>query len=108
MPLRCGIADVQAVLTPDAALADLAGIPEDVPLAVVSDFNLKATMNGLQLLREVRGRRPDAYRVLFSGYSKEQLGSLEEGGGADAFLEKPLMLDDLIQPLTKLLDERFS
>lgn len=107
MPLRAGVAEVQGALTPEAALADLASVPESEAVAVVSDFNLKAVMNGLQLLREVRNRRPDAYRVLFSGYSKEQLGSLEEGGGADAFLEKPLLLDDLIRPLAKLLDDRF-
>lgn len=106
MRIRATVVDVQAALTPEAALADLDRLPEQ-PLVVVSDFNLKSTMNGLQLLREVHQRRPDAYRVLFSGYSREQLGALDEGGGADAFLEKPLMLDDLIRPLTQLLDQRF-
>ena len=107
MEVGPGVGEVVAAQTPEAALAELKAAPEG-PLAVVSDFNLKAAMNGLQLLREVRAQRPDAYRVLFSGYSKEQLGALEEGGDADAFLEKPLMLDDLIRPLTKLLNDRFS
>lgn len=93
--------------TPEAALDELKRLPEG-PLAVVSDFNLKATMNGLQLLRAVRALRPDALRVLFSGYSLEQLGDVQQGGDADAFLEKPLILDQLITPLSALITARLA
>lgn len=93
--------------TPDAALDEIKRLP-DGPLAVVSDFNLKAPMNGLQLLRAVRAIRPDALRVLFSGYSLEQLGDVQEGGDADAFLEKPLILDNLIEPLRELIGARLG
>lgn len=98
---------VVAAQTPDAALDEIKRLPEG-PLAVVSDFNLKAPMNGLQLLRAVRAARPDALRVLFSGYSLEQLGDVHEGGDADAFLEKPLILDDLIAPLRELIRARLA
>lgn len=98
---------VLGVRTPEEALAEVRRAPQG-PLTVVSDFNLRASKNGLQLLRELRDVRPDALRVLFSGYSIEQLGDVHQGGDADAFLEKPLMLDDLIRPLGKLIEQRFA
>lgn len=101
------VGKVIGVRTPEEALAEMARAPEG-PLAIVTDFNLRASKNGLQLLRDVRGVRPDALRVLFSGYSLEQLGDVQGGGDADAFLEKPLMLDDLIGPLEKLIEQRFA
>jgi CheY-like chemotaxis protein len=105
MKTRVPVTRVLAAQTPDAALAVLEDIPAG-PLAVVSDFNLKAAMNGLQLLRNVRKKRPDALRFLLSGYSLQQLGDVQDGGDAHAFLEKPLMLDELIRPLARLIDER--
>lgn len=92
---------------PDNAIVELKRLPPG-PLAVLSDFNLKAPMNGLQFLGVVRELRPDALRVLFSGYSLEQLGNVQENGDAHAFLEKPLLLDDLVRPLERLIDDRLG
>ena len=89
---------VLTAATPQAALEAL-DKADPGPLAVVSDFNLKATLNGLQLLGEVRQRRPDAVRILFSGYSSEQIGDVVGGGAAHAFLEKPLRIDEMMAPL---------
>lgn len=88
--------------TPEAALDEMERAGPG-PLAVLSDFNLKATMNGLQLLAAVRKRRPDAARVLFSGYSLEQIGDVASGGDAHGFVEKPLRLDEMIPPLAELV-----
>ncbi|HET6404651.1 MAG TPA: hypothetical protein VFH78_08385 [Candidatus Thermoplasmatota archaeon] len=107
MATRPRIARVRGVRTPEEAMDETLRAPAG-PLAVVSDFNLRASKNGLQLLREIRGVRPDALRVLFSGYSLEQLGDVHGGGDADAFLEKPLLLDDLIGPLQGLIERRFA
>ena len=107
MATKPAVARVLGVRTPEDALAEVTRAPPG-PLAVVSDFNLRASRNGLQLLRELRDLRPDALRVLFSGYSVEQLGDVHQGGDADAFLEKPLLLDDLIGPLAKLIEQRFA
>lgn len=107
MATKPPVAKVLGVRTPEEALVETAKAPEG-PLAIVSDFNLRASKNGLQLLHDVRNMRPDALRVLFSGYSIEQLGDVHGGGDADAFLEKPLLLDDLIRPLAKLIEERFA
>ena len=107
MKTKPPVAKVLGVRTPEEALTQTQQAPPG-PLAIVTDFNLRASKNGLQLLRDVRGVRPDALRVLFSGYSLEQLGDVHGGGDADAFLEKPLLLDDLIGPLEKLIEERFA
>jgi hypothetical protein len=85
---------VVAVRTPTEAIVEVERAPEG-PLTVVTDFNLKAAQNGLQLLAAVRA-------------SLEQLGDVHEGGDADAFLEKPLLLDDLVKPLAKLIEQRFA
>lgn len=95
------IARILTARTPDAALDALTDAVG--PLAVVSDFNLKAPMNGLQLLAEIRRLRPDAARILFSGYSEEQIGDVSGDGAAQAFFEKPLRLDDLLDPLARAI-----
>lgn len=93
--------------TPEAALGALEGA-RDGPLAVLSDFNLKASLNGLQLLAEIRRRRPDSVRVLFSGYSDTQIGDVTGGGAAHAFLEKPLRIDELMGPLADAIHSHLA
>jgi CheY-like chemotaxis protein len=105
LPADLSVQHVATALTPEAALAELSRMPAG-QLAVVSDFNLKAAMNGLQLLGRVRALRPDSLRVLVSGYSLEQLGDVQAGGDAHAFLEKPLILDELMRALESLFRER--
>lgn len=92
------VGKVLSAQTPQAALQHL-DAAEPGPLAVLSDFNLKAALNGLQLLGEIRKRRPDSVRVLFSGYSDTQIGDVTGDGAAHAFLEKPLRIDELLAPL---------
>jgi DNA-binding NarL/FixJ family response regulator len=101
------VARVLTALTPDAALAEVKAAREG-PLVVVTDFNLKAMMNGLELLSRIREARPDAVRVLFSGYSVEQLGHVATSADVDLFLEKPLLLDDLVRPLAEFLTKRLG
>lgn len=98
------VARVVTAQTPEAALDVLEKIGPG-PLAILSDFNLKATMNGLQLLAKIRERRPDAVRILFSGYSSEQIGDVSAEGAAQAFLEKPLRIDELMGPLARTIHD---
>lgn len=100
LPVRPPVGKVVTAQTPEDALAALDGLPAG-PLVVLSDFNLKASMNGLQLLAEVRKRRPDAVRILFSGYSAEQIGDVSAEGAAQSFLEKPLRIDEMLGPLAQ-------
>lgn len=93
--------------TPTEAMELVAQVPEGV-LVVLTDFNLKAATNGLQLLRQVREARPDALRILLSGYSLDQLEDIASGGDADAVIEKPIILDELLAPLAQLIEARLT
>ena len=101
------VADVRSAQTPEAALDALRAMPGG-PIAVVSDYHLKASMTGLELLRQVRDERPDAIRILFSGYGSEEIGDVGGEGAAHAFLEKPLRLDELVAPIARVIQERLS
>ncbi|HUR67678.1 MAG TPA: response regulator [Candidatus Thermoplasmatota archaeon] len=96
---------VSAVVTasgPERALRLLADAPEG-PLAIVTDFNLKAAQNGLDILRWAQKQRPASVRILISGYAAEQIGDVTAGGAAHAFVEKPLRLRDLIEEIERAL-----
>lgn len=99
LTLRGAAPRVHAALTPDAALATLDEMPD--PAIVLSDFNLKARMNGLDLLAEVGKRRPGSIRILFSGYAMDQLGDVS--AATHGFVEKPLRIRDMIDPLQRLI-----
>lgn len=107
LEVRPPVSRVITAQSPQKALQELDGVPEG-PLAVLSDFNLKADINGLQLLAEIGRRRPDAVRVLFSGYSHEQIGDVSGGGAAHAFLEKPMRIDELLPPLTDTIHRNLA
>lgn len=99
---RVPVGKVQTAATPEAALAALDAMPGRV--AVLSDFNLRAALNGLQLLAEVARRRPDAVRVLFSGYAADQIGDVGAGGIAHGFVEKPLRIREMLGPLRDIVN----
>ena len=102
LDVRPPVGRVLTAQTPEAALEQMGSAGEG-PLTVLSDFNLKASMNGLQLLAEIRRRRPDAVRVLFSGYSHEQIGDVSGDGAAQAFIEKPMRIDEMLRPLAEAI-----
>ena len=96
------VTSVDTALTPEAALHALDRLT-DKPLVVLSDFNLKAVMNGIDLLKEVQRRRPDAVRVLFSGYALDQLGDVDAGGATHGFVEKPMRIREMLPPLAGII-----
>lgn len=104
LPTRLKVSAVHTALTPDAALERIETLP-DGPLVVLSDFNLKAAMNGIQLLEAVAKLRPSAARVLFSGYDRDQIGDLGPPGIVQGFLEKPMRIQEMLAPLAALADE---
>lgn len=101
------VGKIDTAATPEAALAALEALPPG-PVAVLSDFNLRAAMNGLQLLAEVARRRPDSVRVLFSGYAADQIGDVGAGGVAHGFVEKPLRIREMLDPIRAIVDERLG
>lgn len=79
----------------------VAGMKAERPDAVLMDVHLKGGVNGLDLISQIRAddSLKDVYVVLTSGldYREESLKH-----GADDFLQKPYMPDELV----KLLDQK--
>jgi DNA-binding NtrC family response regulator len=83
--------------TPEEALR-LTRENADARLVIVSDFDLRATMTGIDVLREAERIAPRSTRILFSGHTPNEVGPTD-GRIVHAFLEKPLRLDDLLPAL---------
>lgn len=98
------IASVQTALDPETAIEAIRRAPEG-PLVVVSDFNLKAPLNGIDVLREAAKRRPESVRILISGYAADQIGDVTAGGLVHGFLEKPIRVRELYGPLAALIQQ---
>jgi signal transduction histidine kinase/ActR/RegA family two-component response regulator len=68
---------------------------------ILSDIIMPGDMNGVDLAREVRGRRPDLPVVLMSGYSGQQTAAPDF-----PMLRKPFHAEDLDRALGAALGER--
>lgn len=68
---------------------------------VVSDVRMPH-MDGLELLRAVRGLEPTAAVVLVTGYDDEEMLKQVRESGADYVLSKPFRLDDLKRIVTRI------
>lgn len=92
-----GFTVIQAgdVLTAEALLAT---IQAEQPDAILLDVHLRSNVNGVDLLREMRGipGLPKTRVVMTSGMAMEEQCM---AAGADDFLLKPFMPDELIQKL---------
>lgn len=86
--------EVLATASPDDFMQDLRA---QAPDAVLIDVNLRDA-NGLELLDQIRSQDElkDLFVVLTSGLD---FGRESEQRGADAFLMKPYMPEDLVQLL---------
>jgi DNA-binding NtrC family response regulator len=70
---------------------------------VITDIRMPE-LDGIDLLREVKTRRPDTPVVLITGFASIST-SFEAGRlGADAYLEKPIDIHDLRRKVTALLE----
>lgn len=88
--------------TPQEALTLLESLQART-LVVLSDYDLKADLNGVQLLERVAEVRPETIRLLFSGHPRERLQQHIEHAPIHAFFEKPMRLQELVQPLAAVL-----
>lgn len=72
-------------------------------LVVVLDLKL-GTVNGVDVLKEIRARYPGKPVVLVTGYRQEMGGSIEEArkNGAYTCLYKPLEMDDLFRVIEEI------
>ncbi|UCD16992.1 MAG: response regulator [Candidatus Zixiibacteriota bacterium] len=69
---------------------------------VITDMRMPK-MSGLELLQEIKERRPDIPVVLISGYSVDEVDSDIVKNKADGFLNKPFMMSDIEGLLADLL-----
>jgi two-component system C4-dicarboxylate transport response regulator DctD len=75
---------------------------------VIADVRLTGMhgREGLELLRFVRQQCPDAKVIVMTAHGDDHLERDARRRGADAFLEKPLPLSDLLLEVHRLLMDR--
>jgi DNA-binding NtrC family response regulator len=69
---------------------------------VITDMRMPR-MSGLELLQNIKERKPKLPVVLISGYSVDEVGSDIVKNNADGFLNKPFMMADIERLLSELL-----
>ena len=84
--------DILLVTSADAALAELD--QRQVPL-VITDYHLVASMNGLKLTSAIRQRSPETRIVLITAYATGEMEEAAAAEGADFYLPKPFLFEDL-------------
>jgi response regulator RpfG family c-di-GMP phosphodiesterase len=83
------------ILTAGSAAAALEVVDAEPVEAVIADF-MMPEMDGIRLLAEVRRRRPEATRILLTGYAdKENAIRAINEAGLYYYLEKPWSNDQL-------------
>ena len=83
------------------ALGQLATEIEPTLIAVLSDINMPG-MDGLQLLTEIKQRRPDLPVVMVTAYGDDERRRRADELGASEFITKPVDFDLLKEQLRQL------
>ncbi|HET6404053.1 MAG TPA: response regulator [Candidatus Thermoplasmatota archaeon] len=82
----------------------LARISAECPDVVLSDYDLRDTMNGVRLLEQVGARCPGTVRVLFSGHAPEEIGTDLDNKSLHGFIEKPMRIEEMLEPFRTLVE----
>ena len=85
------------------ALDKLAAGIEPPLIVILSDINMPA-MDGLELLREIKTRRPDLPVMMVTAYGDDERRRLAGECGAAEFITKPVDFDFLKTKLRNLSD----
>ena len=83
-------------------LAALAAVPPGLPVVVFADLAMPG-MDGLEVLRLVAARRPEAHRVLISGHPVAYLERAAAAAGVANVLSKPVQREELLAMVAILL-----
>ena len=83
------------------ALDKLATGIEPQPIVILSDINMPV-MDGLELLREIKTRRPDLPVMMVTAYGDDERRRLAGDYGAAEFISKPVDFDLLKTQLRDL------
>jgi two-component system response regulator (stage 0 sporulation protein F) len=73
---------------------------------VILDYNLGnlSGMTGLDVLKEMKAVNPNVKSILITAYSDSKIKNLAKEAGVNAFINKPFMLDDILDAVSKLTD----
>ena len=85
----------------EAALSQLSNGIEPTLIAVLSDINMPG-MDGLQLLAEIKQRRPDLAVVMVTAYGDDERRRRAAHHGAAEFITKPVNFEHLKAQLRQL------
>ena len=87
----------------EEALDKLTAGIEPQPIVILSDINMPQ-MDGLELLREIKTRRPDLPVMMGTAYGDDERRRLAGEYGAACFITKPVDFDFLKTQLRDLSD----
>jgi len=102
--LRMGGVTVE---TADSAAAALDRIVEKEYDAIVTDIKMPG-MDGLELLDEIRTRRPDTPTLIITGHGDNDLVVHALRGGARDFIQKPIDRDYFVAALYRAIREHVA
>src|SRR5207247_370997 len=88
--------------TADSAAAALDRIAAHDYDAIVTDIRMSG-MDGLTLLAEIRGRRPDTPTLMITGHGEEDLAVRALRGGGYDFVQKPIERDSFVASLHRAI-----
>lgn len=91
--------DAMIAPTGELGLSQLASFEPDV---ILLDYHLPEA-NGLQILTEIRKRRPGVKIVILTGHGNVEIAVQAMKAGADDYLSKPVALDELQIAIEKVL-----
>ena len=70
---------------------------------VISDYRLPG-MNGLEFLRRVRNKQPDAVEILITAYGNDEILKEAKELGVQDFISKPFNSENVEASLTRILE----
>jgi DNA-binding NarL/FixJ family response regulator len=100
--LICEIPGTQIVGTAQTASEAIESITEKKPDVVILDVRLKEG-NGIDVLKEIRGRANKAKVIVFTNYPFPQYQRAAYDAGADYFFRKATETDKLIEVLASMM-----
>lgn len=102
--LRSGKWFLHFAMSGSDALAIVSADVQPSLVVLLSDINMPG-MDGLQLLREVKSRRPDLPVIMITAYDDDERRRAADVLGAADYLNKPIDFDQLKQRLLAFAPE---
>jgi DNA-binding NtrC family response regulator len=102
--VRQGLYTLDFALSAAAALDTLDGCVGEEIILLVSDINMPG-MSGLELLPEVKARRPELPVFMISAYGDAERVAMALNRGANKFLTKPVDFPQLKQDVMAVIAE---